>query len=87
MAGHVVQAHAARERAGDRRHEGLDRLEGVGERRRLAEELGSTPSRSSGCLIGGAAQHDAVDMRKVRRRRGEIGDSAVDAIGSRDAPL
>ena len=76
MARHVVQARAARQLALDIGRIGLDRRERVGDRRRRAEQQRIDAEQHFRGLVGGAADHDAVDMgadarapRRDRRRR------------------
>ena len=78
MPGEVMQALAARKSTRDHRHEGFDRRERVGDRRLLAEQHRIDFDQELRNLIGGPPQHDAVDMRKMRLRRLEIGDAAVE---------
>ncbi len=62
MAGLVMQTLAAPEPLFDRRQERLDRREGVGEGRRIAKNRRIDCEQQFGVLIGGAPEHDAVDM-------------------------
>ena len=78
MPGVVMQALAALKPARDRRHEGFDRLERVGDRRLLAEQLRIDADQDLGRLIGGAPDHDPVEMLKLGARGSEILDAAVE---------
>ena len=64
----VMQALAALKPARDHRHEGFDRLESVGDRRLVAEQLRVDADQEFGRLIGGAPDHDPVDMPKLGAR-------------------
>ena len=78
MAGIVVQTLAARQPQRDGRHEGFEGLEGVGDRRGLAEYDGVDADQQLRVLVGGAPEHHAVDMGKMRDRGLKIGDAAID---------
>ena len=53
------------------RAHGVSRREGVRDRRLLAEKLAVDIDQQRRVLIGGAAEHHAVDMGKMRLRLGE----------------
>ena len=78
MPGVIVQALAALKPARDHRHKGFDRLEPIGDRRRLAEQLRIDADQQFRILIGRAAEHDSVDMAEMRARRVEVREAAVE---------
>ena len=78
MARVVVEALAAFEPFGDRWHEGPERIEGVIEGRRLAENRRIDAKQHFGVLVRGPADHDPVDVGEVRLSRPEVARAAVD---------
>src|ERR1700722_12191353 len=75
--GVIVQALAALKPARDNGREGFDRLEPVGDRRGLAEQLRIDSNQKLRILIGCAPEHDAIEFLKMRARRLEIRKAAV----------
>ncbi len=78
MTGDRVQPRALRKLTLDIRNE---RRRGVfrrSERRRLAENLRIDRDQPPRLLIGGAAHHDAVDMRQMRKRLVDTADAAIE---------
>src|SRR5208282_6616768 len=78
MARVVAQTLAAPKALSDHGDEGVERLERVFERRRLAEDRRIDPEQDLRVLIGGAAEHDAVDIRKMRLCLLEVAHAAID---------
>src|SRR6202451_1743821 len=62
----VVQAVAALKPPRNRGHEGFDRLEPVGDRRGLVEQLRIDADQELGVLIGRATEHDSIELLKMR---------------------
>ncbi len=63
------------------RHIRLERLhrgERIGVRGRLAEQYGIDLQQQLRLVIGGAAQHHAVDMVELRLHRRDVGNAAID---------
>ena len=78
MASIVVQALSASEAARNRGHERFERIERVVIRRSLAENLRIDAKQEFGILIGGAAEHDPVDMGEMSARLREVRHAAVE---------
>ena len=55
-----------------------ERLKGVCGGRRLAEQLGIDAEQELGALVGGPADHDAIDLGEVGFGIGDRADAAVD---------
>ena len=60
------------------RHKDFDRLEPVRDRRRLAEQNRIDADQELRVLIGGAPEHDPVDMAQMGARSVEIGQAPVE---------
>ena len=76
-----MQPRAKAKLAFDIRHHGLKCVLHRGERGCLAEQFGIDVEQTPRLLIGGAAQHDAIDMSKVRPRLCKTADATVDDDG------
>ncbi len=71
MPRHVVKPRSPRQLALDVRNIGFDRREGVGDRRRRAEQDRIDADQQFWRLIGGAADHHAIDIAQKLGRRGQ----------------
>ena len=76
-----MQPRALREFALDVGHHRLEHVLHGRVRRGLAEQFGIDRQQPPRLLIGGAPQHDAIDMSEMRLRLVEAGDAAIDDDG------
>ena len=83
MTGQSMHGNSVGREALDMRAHGLSRREGVRHRRLLAEKLAVDLDQQRRVLVGGAAEHHAVDMGKMRLRLGKRRDPAVEHHGKR----
>src|ERR1700733_10306058 len=78
MARHRFERHALLQLRFDVRDEGFDRRVAACDMRRLAKEGAIDIEKQRRILIGGAPDHDAIDMRKLGLHRRDVGEPAVE---------